>query len=118
MKYPETAMRLRKALEDKGMSPQELANKSGVSKGSISLYLSGKNEPRTRNAGKMADVLEVEPMWLMGFDESIINASRTAQRLALYQKELMSRVDNMNDEQRKSLMDFAQYLNSKKGGDN
>ena len=118
MKYPETAMRLRKALEDKGMSPQELANKSGVSKGSISLYLSGKNEPRTRNAGKMADVLEVEPMWLMGFDESIINASRTAQRLALYQKELMNRVDNMDDEQRKSLMDFAQYLNSKKGGDN
>lgn len=117
MKYPETAMRLRKALEDKGMSPQELANKSGVSKGSISLYLSGKNEPRTRNAGKMADVLEVEPMWLMGFDESIIKASRTAQRLALYQKELMSRVDNMNDEQRKSLMDFAQYLNSKEGGD-
>lgn len=117
MKYPETAMRLRKAMEAKNLTPQELSNKSGVSKGSISLYLSGQNEPRTRNAGKMADVLEVEPMWLMGFDESIINASGTAQRLALYQKELMSRVDNMNDEQRKSLMDFAQYLNSKEGGD-
>lgn len=118
MKYPETAMRLRKAMEAKNLTPQELSNKSGVSKGSISLYLSGQNEPRTRNAGKMAEVLEVEPMWLMGFDESIINASGTAQRLALYQKELMSRVDNMNDEQRKSLMDFAQYLNSKEGGDN
>lgn len=118
MKFPETAMRLRKALEDKGISPQELANKSGVSKSSISLYLNGYNEPRTRNAKKMADVLGVEPMWLMGFSEEIINASGTAQRLALYQKELSKMVNNMNDEQRKSLMEFAQYLESKKGGDN
>jgi repressor LexA len=118
MKYPETAMRLRKAMEAKNLTPQELSNKSGVSKGSISLYLSGQNEPRTRNAGKMAEVLEVEPMWLMGFSEEIINASGTAQRLALYQKELSKMVNNMNDEQRKSLMEFAQYLESKKGGDN
>ena len=65
-------MRLRKILDDQGLSPQELADKSGVSKSSISLYLHGYNEPKTKNAKKMADVLGVNPMYLMGFDEETI----------------------------------------------
>ena len=72
MKYPVTALRLRDALEQKEMSPQELADKSGVSKSSISLYLHGHNEPRTINASKMATVLGCSPLWLMGFDEATV----------------------------------------------
>ena len=54
------------------MKQQELADKSGVSKNSISQYLSQRSIPSNISAGKMATVLGVNPMWLMGYDVSMI----------------------------------------------
>lgn len=68
MKNELTAKRLRKALSDINMKPQELADKSGVSKSSISQYVNGSHAPSNISSGKMGKVLNVEPMWLMGFD--------------------------------------------------
>ena len=68
MKYPETARRLRKAMNDKKINAAELAERSGVGKSSISHYYNGSNRPTNLNAGALAEVLEVNPMWLMGFD--------------------------------------------------
>lgn len=68
MKHGETAKRLRSALERKGMKQTELASRTGLSKASISQYLSGLYVPSNISAGKMADVLGVSPAWLMGFD--------------------------------------------------
>ena len=71
MKHELTAKRLSKALSDKGIKPQELSDKSGVSKSSISQYINGSHKPSNISAGKMANVLDVNPMWLMGFDVSM-----------------------------------------------
>lgn len=68
MKYPETAKRLSYILNLRRMTAQDLANRSGVGKSSISHYINGSNEPHNKNAGLMAEVLEVNPQWLMGFD--------------------------------------------------
>lgn len=68
MKYEKTSKRLREALGDNNMKPQELADLSGVSKSSISQYVNGSHKPSNLSAGKMASVLGVTPMWLMGFD--------------------------------------------------
>lgn len=68
MKFPETAKRLSYILALRDMSAQELANRSGVGKSSISHYINGSNEPHNKNAGMMATVLRVNPQWLMGFD--------------------------------------------------
>lgn len=45
MKYEETAKRLRYALQECGLSQQELASRSGVSKSSISQYINGTHTP-------------------------------------------------------------------------
>lgn len=63
----ETARRLQEALNDKNMKAQELVDLSGVSKASISQYLSGTYAPSNKSAGKIARVLGVNPVWLMGF---------------------------------------------------
>lgn len=63
-----TSKRLRHALDINGMKQQELADKSGVSKTSISQYLNEWAAPSNISSGKMAKVLGVDPMWLMGFD--------------------------------------------------
>lgn len=68
MKNKLTAKRLQLALSDTGMSQQELAEKSGVSKASISQYVNGSHAPSNISSGKIGKVLNVEPMWLMGFD--------------------------------------------------
>lgn len=68
MKYQITAARLREALGDNHMKPQELADASGVNKSSISQYINGSHAPSNTSSGKMAKVLKVSPLWLMGFD--------------------------------------------------
>lgn len=68
MKNPITAQRLSIALSNNNMIPQELSNASGVSKASISQYLNGSHAPSNISSGKMARILNVNPLWLMGFD--------------------------------------------------
>lgn len=63
-----SSKRLGSLLSELGISQQELADKSGVLKSSISQYLSERATPPNINAGKMAKVLSVDPLWLMGFD--------------------------------------------------
>lgn len=67
-----SSKRLRHALEMNDMKQQELADKSGVSKNSISQYLGQRSIPSNISAGKMATVLGVNPMWLMGYDVPMI----------------------------------------------
>lgn len=68
MKNEETAKRLQIALSNANMSQQELVEKSGVGKSSISHYINGSHAPSNISAGKIAKVLGVEPLWLMGFN--------------------------------------------------
>lgn len=70
MKNSLTASRLKQALSDHNMKPQELADASGVSKSSISQYINGSHAPSNISSSKMASVLGVNAMWLMGFDVS------------------------------------------------
>lgn len=62
----ESALRLRGLLDETGMTQQELADKSGVHKSKISKYLKGEYCPKADAAQKMAKVLNVSPVWLMG----------------------------------------------------
>lgn len=68
MKYENTSKRLKIALSNKNLTAQELADKSGVSKASISQYVNGSHAPSNVSSSKIAPILDVNPLWLMGFD--------------------------------------------------
>lgn len=68
MKNRATSDRLKLALKQAGIKATELSGKSGVSKSSISQYINGLYVPSNINAGAMAKVLGVNPLWLMGFE--------------------------------------------------
>ena len=70
MKFPEIQKRFAYVLQLRQMTAQELSDRSGVGKSSISHYVNGSNEPHNKNAWKMAKVLKCNPQWLMGFDVS------------------------------------------------
>lgn|GEM_PF-5429609 len=64
----QTARRLVKAMSDANISQRELAERSGVKESSISHYATGRHAPSNISAAKMAEVLGVDPLYLMGFD--------------------------------------------------
>lgn len=68
MKNEVTAKRLIMALDRINMKAQELADRAGLNKASISQYVNGTHAPSNLSAGKMAAVLGVSPVWLMGYD--------------------------------------------------
>lgn len=77
MKNEITAKRIALALEANNMKAQELADRSGVSKVSISQYINGTHAPSNVSAGKMASVLGVSPVWLMGFDVPMLDRAQS-----------------------------------------
>ena len=73
MKYNVTASRILKAMADAGITQQELSDRSGISKSSISHYVNGSNEPGNKAAYAMSKILQVSPLWLMGLDVEVHN---------------------------------------------
>lgn len=88
------AKRLDKALNIAGISAADLARASEVSKSSISQYLSSDHIPSEENATRMGNVLNVNPLWLMGFDAPM-NTKSTADQ----------------DDRLASIIDYFQLLN-------
>lgn len=63
--------RLARALTLKNIKPVELAEKTGLPKSGISQYLKDICVPKEKNIVKIADVLNVNKDWLMGYDVPI-----------------------------------------------
>lgn len=60
--------RLREALNDAGMKPIELSERTGIPKSMISYYLSGKTKPKADRIFTISTTLGVTEAWLMGYD--------------------------------------------------
>lgn len=63
-----TAQRIQRALNLRGMKQSDLVEKTGIGKSSISTYISGSYEPKQKNLYKIAKALDVNEAWLLGFD--------------------------------------------------
>lgn len=117
-----TAQRLKEAMNDAGISLTELATKSNVSKSSISQYTHGTQSPSNLSASAMAKVLDVNPVWLMGFEASKSREdfqNERAERLKAYayysanHMHLAKIYDNLPIEGKKELRNYAEYLEQK-----
>ena len=64
----EIRARIKQGLQMRNMKQAELADKTGIDKGQISSYLSGKYKPKQENLSLLAAALDVSEYWLMGLD--------------------------------------------------
>ena len=64
----EIRARIKQGLQIRNMKQVELADKTGIDKGQISSYLSGKYKPKQENLSLLAAALDVSEYWLMGLD--------------------------------------------------
>lgn len=114
MKYEITAKRLKEALADCGLSQQELADKSGIGKSSISHYINGANKPLNKAAYAMGNVLGVNPAWLMGLEgskEPLIPFIKTEQgKLNESETLLLTYYRKLNGIGKKETLRYMKYL--------
>lgn len=61
--------RINEALRRNEMSKAELSRRTGISPSSLSEYLSGKYEPKQDKIYLISKALNVDPVWLLGFDD-------------------------------------------------
>lgn len=78
--------RLKYAMDIRNVKQVELSNAIGVSKTNMSYYLSGKNKPREDKINLIAKELNVNPIWLLGYNvpmeqEQTVNVLVTANRI-------------------------------------
>ena len=63
-----TSERIKEALSIRGKKQVDLSTGTGIDKGSISSYLSGRYEPKSKALYEIALFLNVDEMWLWGYD--------------------------------------------------
>lgn len=72
--------RLIQAMTLRGMRASELARRTGLSKARISHYVNGKFIPKSDAVLRIAEVLEVSELWLMGKTPHMLPASTSPRR--------------------------------------
>ena len=99
--------RLRYAMQYSGMRATDLSELTGISRATISEYMSGRYVPKQRNLGRLANVLHVQPTFLMGLTEfspaekPSFAEKPEAVELNTQEKLMLARYRALNDDQRK-----------------
>lgn len=99
----EINQRIREEMERQKLTMTDLANKSGLSRSTISRYVSDTIEPKQNAVGSIAKALGVDVSWLLFGVEGQACADIELHRL--------------NPENRARLLDFYKVLISSQGGD-
>lgn len=63
-----TSQRILTAMELRGFKQADLVEKTGISKGALSSYISGRYTPKQNNIYLIAKALDVNEAWLIGAD--------------------------------------------------
>lgn len=68
MKKKELCDRLQEAMNARGLRAVDIVEKTGIPKGTISYYISGKTEPKSDRLYILAQALDVSEAWLLGYE--------------------------------------------------
>lgn len=95
MKKAETKDRIKEAMKIREIKQIELVERTGIDKGQMSSYVSGKYKPKQKNLSLLAQALAVDETWLMGYD---VPMEGPAQRnLRLDSPKILQFYDQLND---------------------
>lgn len=106
-----TAKRIREGMELRGIKQSELAEKTGISKGALSSYLSERYLPKQNNIFLIAKALNVSEAWLMGGDVPIErNTSADHSNADEDENQLLSSFRQLNRTGKGKVVDYAADL--------
>ena len=121
--------RLDEAMARKGMKPVELSKLTGLSEQTISQYRSGYSKPKKERLALIANILGVNPTWLMGLNvdmfpmpeikklpvPEIMSPEDKKARLELQMRadEYYNKFARLSEESRKAILDMVDLLYEK-----
>ena len=111
------SMRLKEALLLTGIKQIELSRLSNIDKGTINNYVMGKYVPKQEKLNRLADALNVNPAWLMGYDVTMEREKNTPDKIILTEGEemLLELFRQIPEEQQKVFLEMGRvYANSLK----
>lgn len=103
------SVRLSKALDLRDMKPADLARKLGISESTISQYRSGYSKPKDKRLVIIANILRVDPAWLMGLDVPMEPGLSPIDPDSL-DAQIMSLVNALTPENKQALIAFLQSM--------
>lgn len=112
MKIDTFSKRLEKALSKSNVSQTELAKKTNIDKSLINKYLKGIAEAGNDNLSSIASVLNVNEVWLMGYDvpmnnnENVEKKITTNDNLLLQYQLLFDKDDRLTPEEKKFIVNY------------
>jgi transcriptional regulator with XRE-family HTH domain len=92
------------ALAQNDMSSTELSKKVGLSKQAISTYATGLRSPKLPTARLIAETLNVDDMWLMGYDVPIERKKPTTSK---DDELILGLFKELNEENRQKVLELA-----------
>lgn len=116
MKKLTTSDRLKQIIQERNLKQVDIlkmakpyCEKYGVKlgKSDLSQYISGRNLPAQNKLAILSMALNVNEAWLMGFDVPMEKGKTTTD-------ELITMIDSLSDIQKKNVIDYIQFLKSKK----
>ncbi len=107
-RFPIVGQRFKEALADAHLTQQELADKTGIGKSSISQYCNGTNCPARDRSEILGRILKVNPAWLMGFE-----AERDDEVAILFEQ--YKALPEQEKRLFRQLLSYAQKFNDLKG---
>ena len=102
-----TAKRLQEAMDIANMKQADLARATGLSKGGISNYVTGRYEPKSDIISKLAKALNCSEMWLWGYDvpmERETPPTLTKDELSEGEKALLELFNRVPEDQQKLVL--------------
>jgi transcriptional regulator with XRE-family HTH domain len=98
------AHRLDEAMRNRRIRAYELSRISGISKSNISNYLSGNYKPNRDRTTQLANALQVNEMWLIGYDCKMERFELTHDE---NKDDLLRAINSMSDDQIKKTLVFV-----------
>lgn len=119
--------RIKARLEELNMSQAELSRTTHINKATLSQYISGKYLPKSKRLDVLAKALNVDVVWLMGYDieqteykelkahyiENVQVPTFDKEKIAAEKKylaEILKVYDALNEQGKEKLLDFANDL--------
>lgn len=111
-----TSDRLKEAMMIAGKTQADLVRETGLSKSTLSRYLSGEFEPKQNAIAKLASSLSVNEMWLWGYDVPMQKKETVTQGNGLSEskKQLLALAESCSEEDAERLLQMMQILLGKK----
>jgi transcriptional regulator with XRE-family HTH domain len=105
--------RIKEAMALAKKTQSDLSRETGLSKSSLSRYLSGDFEPKQNAVAKLAASLNVDEMWLWGYDVPM-KKTATEGGLSESKKQLIALAESCTEEDAEKLLQMMQILLGKK----